>query len=159
MKMPLGDNLKRLRKLAGLTQGQLADQAGLKLGHISKLERNEADAKVSTIYKLIAALDCSANDLLEMPTQGGLSRMLERSLRLAEKLPAKDKAALLNLVEKYYLASSITETVRSTGGIPEEVALGISYDLRTEDQDQQEIAQMVHEEEEEVYHSQVAERS
>jgi hypothetical protein len=85
--------------------------------------------------------------------------MLERSLRLAEKLPAKDKAALLNLVEKYYLASSITETVRSTGGIPEEVALGISYDLRTEDQDQQEIAQMVHEEEEEVYHSQVAERS
>ncbi|WP_369817825.1 helix-turn-helix domain-containing protein, partial [Alcanivorax sp. HI0007] len=50
-RMALGENLKRLRKLAGLTQGELAAVADMKLGHISKLERNETDAKVSTIHK------------------------------------------------------------------------------------------------------------
>ncbi|WP_197463351.1 helix-turn-helix domain-containing protein, partial [Alcanivorax sp. HI0007] len=74
--MALGENLKRLRKLAGLTQGELAAVADMKLGHISKLERNETDAKVSTIHKLMEALNCSANDLLHVKGEAGLSQML-----------------------------------------------------------------------------------
>ena len=131
--MALGENLKHLRKLAGLTQGDLADIAGMKLGHISKLERNETDAKVSTIHKLMEALNCSANDLLHVKGEAGLSQMIERAISAAESLPARDKATLLSVVERFVLASQITAAVRSTGGLPETVSMSIEADLMAED--------------------------
>ena len=145
--MSLGENLKRLRKLAGLTQGELASVAGMKLGHISKLERNETDAKVSTIHKLMEALNCSANDLLHVRGEVGLSQMLERAISAAEVLPARDKATLLTVVDRFVLASQITSVVRSTGTVPEHVAMMIEDDLAEEQMNGEVLEQLVREEE------------
>jgi len=147
-RMALGENLKRLRKLAGLTQGELASVADMKLGHISKLERNETDAKVSTIHKLMEALNCSANDLLHVKGEAGLSQMLERAISAAEVLPARDKATLLSVVERFVLASQITAVVRSTGTVPETVSMSIEADLMAEDAEGDLIDRLVKEEEE-----------
>ena len=146
--MALGENLKHLRKLAGLTQGDLADIAGMKLGHISKLERNETDAKVSTIHKLMEALNCSANDLLHVKGEAGLSQMIERAISAAESLPARDKATLLSVVERFVLASQITAAGRSTGAVPETVSMSVEADLMAEDAEGDLIERLVKEEEE-----------
>lgn len=148
--MSLGDNIRRLRKLAGLTQGDLAERAGMKLGHISKLERDENDAKVSTVHKLMEALNCSANDLLNVRGEVRLSQMLEKAISAAEVLPARDKATLLTVVERFVLASQITSVVRSTGSVPEHVAMMIEDDLEFEDAEKELIDKMVLEEEEEA---------
>ncbi len=49
----IGEFLKEERKLAHLTQEQLADKTGTKKSLISKIENGQADIQLSTLYKLI----------------------------------------------------------------------------------------------------------
>lgn len=60
--------LKKIRMTVGLTQQQLADETGLKLTSIQKLEsgaNNINKAWAITVYTLAKALNCSVGDLLE----------------------------------------------------------------------------------------------
>jgi DNA-binding XRE family transcriptional regulator len=59
--------LKRQRKLAGLTQKQLAEHTGVKIRMIQAYEQNDQDiskAEVSTVLKLARCLGCSIEDLI-----------------------------------------------------------------------------------------------
>ena len=58
--------LKRQRKLAGLTQKQLAEQTGVTLRMIQAYEQNEQDilkAEVTTVMRLARCLGCATEDL------------------------------------------------------------------------------------------------
>lgn len=59
-----GDRLRLLRKLAGLTQVQLAERAGLSQPALSDLERNEYEPRWSDVLKLAAALEKTPNDFV-----------------------------------------------------------------------------------------------
>ena len=59
--------LKRQRKLAGLTQKQLAEHTGVKMRMIQAYEQNDQDisrAEVSTVMRLARCLGCSIEDLI-----------------------------------------------------------------------------------------------
>jgi transcriptional regulator with XRE-family HTH domain len=58
-------NLKRLRKAAGMTQEQLARRAGLSLGYVQRLEVGRHDPPVSTLRVLAKALGVKVAKLLE----------------------------------------------------------------------------------------------
>ncbi|GAB2500645.1 Helix-turn-helix protein [Corynebacterium atrinae] len=66
----LGQNLRDLRRLRGLTQERLGDLAGLARNTISNIERNEnnngqaADPQLSTLYRLAKVLDVPPSVLL-----------------------------------------------------------------------------------------------
>jgi Predicted transcriptional regulator with C-terminal CBS domains len=51
-----GENLRRARKEAGLSQEALGFKAGLHTTEISRLERAVRDPRLSTIYRVAAAL-------------------------------------------------------------------------------------------------------
>jgi transcriptional regulator with XRE-family HTH domain len=55
---------RRMRRHKGWTQGDLAERAGIKINHVSKLEQDETDPKLSTLYKLMHAFSCSPDSLL-----------------------------------------------------------------------------------------------
>jgi transcriptional regulator with XRE-family HTH domain len=57
--------LKQLRKVRGLTQGQLAKKVGLSLGYIARLEIGMHDAPLSTLVKLAKALRTTVAELVE----------------------------------------------------------------------------------------------
>lgn len=64
--------LKRQRKLAGLTQKQLAEHTGVKIRMIQAYEQNDQDisrAEVSTVMRLARCLGCSVEDLIGAPYQ------------------------------------------------------------------------------------------
>lgn len=71
-KMPIEDMLAILRgelhplaawrKAAGLTQGQLAEKAGVRAATVSDIERG-ADARVETMRRIAAVLDLSIDDI------------------------------------------------------------------------------------------------
>jgi len=48
----IGAILKEERRLAGLTQDQLADKTGTKKSFISRIENGHSDIQLSTLYKL-----------------------------------------------------------------------------------------------------------
>ena len=113
--MALGENLRRLRKEKGWTQHELAERAGIKLTHISTLEKVESDPKLSTIIKLIGALECSPNDLLATDGPKGLAAGLRVAIEKAMRLPSQDKTLLLQvslLIMKRSLASLTNADLR-----------------------------------------------
>jgi HTH-type transcriptional regulator/antitoxin HipB len=53
----IGQILRAARKEMGLTQGELADRAGIWQRTVSNIETNASGTKLDTIFDLLAALD------------------------------------------------------------------------------------------------------
>lgn len=102
--MSLGQNIKRLRQDAGLTQGQLSKRCGIKAGQISKLERDEADTKISTIYKLMNTFNCSADTLLMDMDKVGAGAVMKAMLDRISNLPETNQMVLIEIIDKYCMA-------------------------------------------------------
>jgi transcriptional regulator with XRE-family HTH domain len=102
--MSLGTNIRRLRRDKGWTLGQLAEQTGIKLGHLSKLEHDEGDPKLSTLYKLMPAFSCSPDSLLMDLNRVNTDGILKQSLERATALPEAEKRTIIKVVDAYCLA-------------------------------------------------------
>lgn len=105
--MAIGENLRRLRRDRHLTQGELADLCNVRVGQISKIERNDVDPKLSTIYSLINALECSPNALLNDVSATNLDGLLSMVLERVQKLPDQSKNTLIDVIDKYCIATSM----------------------------------------------------
>jgi transcriptional regulator with XRE-family HTH domain len=63
---PLKDRLRKERRKAALTQGELAEKAGVGITTIVRIERGDIEEpRVSTLRKLAEALEIRPRDLLE----------------------------------------------------------------------------------------------
>lgn len=60
----VGDNLKGLRVLNALTQAELAQKAGLTPAAVARIERNEAEPRMTTLRKLAEALSVEPHELV-----------------------------------------------------------------------------------------------
>ncbi|EKO3679029.1 helix-turn-helix transcriptional regulator [Vibrio metschnikovii] len=109
--MSIGENLKRIRRDKGWTQSELANNCGIRLGQISKIERNETDPKLSTIYAIIKALECTPNALLMDVSKTSLDAIMEIALERMQKLPDEDKEHLLAVIDKYCIAKSLQHMI------------------------------------------------
>lgn len=110
--MSLGANLKRLRTSAGMTQGDLSEKSGVRVAHISKLERDdETDPKLSTLTKLMDALRCSAAQLIPDPNDDGLpSYLRSAAAQAANSLSAEEIYQLIMVIDKYLVTSNTRMT-------------------------------------------------
>lgn len=61
----LGENVRRLRKERGLSQEELAFQAGMKRSYLSDLERGTRNPTVRAVGRLAEALETLPADLLD----------------------------------------------------------------------------------------------
>ena len=60
----MGQELRKARQLAGLTQEQLSFRAGLSRPYISQLERDMKSPTVETLFRICDALAVSAADIV-----------------------------------------------------------------------------------------------
>jgi ribosome-binding protein aMBF1 (putative translation factor) len=60
-----GENLRRLRRRAGMSQEELAERASLHRTQIGLIERGLRVGRIDTLIKLASALDASPLELLE----------------------------------------------------------------------------------------------
>lgn len=143
--MGIGENLRRLRGAKGWTQHELARRAGIKLAHISTLEKPDANPKLETILSLMEALGCTANDLIRPATISNLSGSLKVSMEAVATLPARDKLLVIQLIDKVLVASKLRHLYESV--TPADV---LAQELKDEQaEDQWLLLQAAHEEDEE----------
>ena len=60
----LGANIRRLRKAKGLTQEQLAHEAGMAMRYVAGVERGEENPSLRFLVKIAEALGAEPADLL-----------------------------------------------------------------------------------------------
>lgn len=63
--MGFGERLKKVRKLKGMSQQEVADQLGVTQQTIAQYERAESTPKLETIKKIAAALEVQYTDLFD----------------------------------------------------------------------------------------------
>lgn len=62
--MSLGQNIKKYRVVAGLTQKELAEKVGLGQSMLSRIECGGADTTVGNVINIAKVLQCTIFDLL-----------------------------------------------------------------------------------------------
>ncbi|ECG8572487.1 helix-turn-helix transcriptional regulator [Salmonella enterica subsp. enterica serovar Newport] len=107
--MSIGENLKRIRRDRGWTQGELSLRCKVGFGQISKIERDETDPKLSTIYELMNALGCTADALLIDTEKSSIDSVMAVALERVKQLPEKDKEIILTIIDKYCIAISLQQ--------------------------------------------------
>jgi transcriptional regulator with XRE-family HTH domain len=62
----LAEQLKKKRKIAGLTQDEFAEQLGISLTLISDIERKKANPTLSTLDRIAAFFNVSSAELIDV---------------------------------------------------------------------------------------------
>jgi len=62
--MTIGQNIKKHRELAGLTQEQLADKLGITHSAVSLIENDKRRITLDKLDSIIQALGCKFTDIL-----------------------------------------------------------------------------------------------
>ena len=70
LKSGLGAAIRHERSVLGISQGELADRAGLHRTYVSDLERGERNPSIQSIEKLARALHLSVATLFERADNG-----------------------------------------------------------------------------------------
>ena len=60
-----GKNLKKVRKSKGLTQAELANDIGIEISQISRIERGIINTSISTAFEISKALKVNITDLFK----------------------------------------------------------------------------------------------
>jgi transcriptional regulator with XRE-family HTH domain len=84
--LPLGDRIRARRKELGLSQGELAERAGLTASFISQVERDVTSPSIDSLYKISQALDVPVFQFLLEPN--GASPIVRRQERMRITWPA-----------------------------------------------------------------------
>lgn len=78
---PVGKIVKEKRESAGISQNQLAKNAGISQAALSKIESEEKNPSVETVYLLAHGLDCTVSELLgEKPEEATFLTGRQRAL-------------------------------------------------------------------------------
>lgn len=101
--MSFGERLTELRKAAGFTQQELADEVGVSRRMIAYYEGQSAHPPTTLLPELARALNLSTDELLGFTPlkRSGKPRntRLARRLQQIEKLEAADKRQILQVID------------------------------------------------------------
>lgn len=108
MQIPAGEDIRTARENEGLTQSELAEQAGVSQPLIARIEGEDVDPTIDTLYSVVSALNSSTAELgqeevsITMPsalkearersgyTQGELARVADVSQPLISRIERQD---------------------------------------------------------------------
>jgi transcriptional regulator with XRE-family HTH domain len=106
-----GKRLAKLRKAAGYTQQQLADEIGATRRMIAYYEAESQHPPANMLVDLAKALNVSADTLLGIkPVETvPLSSRLERRIRQIEKLGPKSRQQITQLIDTFVEAEQLKQ--------------------------------------------------
>ena len=90
----LGENVKKYRKLRGLTQEKLAEALGMEIKSLSLIETGNNFVSSKTLLKLTNILKVSPSDLIAYPDSNNSEQMYKdavKALEIIKNNPAKLK--------------------------------------------------------------------
>ena len=77
MQIPTGEDIRAARQNKELTQSELAESAGVSQPLIARIESNDVDPTIDTLYSVVAALNDSAADVEQEEVKISMPSVLE----------------------------------------------------------------------------------
>lgn len=68
IKLKFGENLRNIRLAKGFTQEQLANELGIEISQISRIERGIINTSISTLYSISLILNVNVADFFDFDT-------------------------------------------------------------------------------------------
>lgn len=98
VRVRVGKNVQRLRRLNGLSQEQLAERVGNSTKHIGQVERGEVNVGIDSLWGIADALSISLVDLFLHPrrsrdAQSDVFLLTRRDLEYGEQMFKRARAA------------------------------------------------------------------
>ena len=140
MQIPTGEDIMAARENNGLTQAELAERAGVSQPLIARIESNDVDPTIDTLYSVVSALNDSSADVeqeevkISMPsvledarkqtgyTQGELADAAGASQPLISRIERQDvnprSSTLRSLFDELESATDSPDTESSTSQTP-----------------------------------------
>ena len=116
----LGVKIRTLRKVAGLTQEQLAEAANVSTNFIGYVERGQRALSIKTLERIAQALDVTPKDMFEF-TEGNVDELrYEELLAELRKCTEDDLRVLGILAQRLSAGSSVRRSSRLTQQMREE---------------------------------------
>ena len=123
--IPDGEDLRKLRKKAGLTQTELADKSGLSQSLIARIESSSVDPRLSTLKKIFDAIEETMKikktviDLLNFK-----QREHSKLPNLIAVSPNQKVTDAINLMNKYSISQlPVLDDGKSIGSVIEDTLL------------------------------------
>ena len=91
----IGNNVKKYRDRAGLTQAELAERVGVGTAFVSRVERGQKRMRLETVLAFADALQISAGLLFYEENRDA---QLQTLVRMLEDQPPEDIAGVIALV-------------------------------------------------------------
>lgn len=112
IKLVSGEDIRRLRKMMGLTQKKLAKKAGVSQSLIARIEKNSVDPRLSTVRKILGALSLIkegkiAKDVMHSPV---ITVKITDTVRKAVELMRKHNISQLPVLKEKVMVGSIKES-------------------------------------------------
>jgi transcriptional regulator with XRE-family HTH domain len=109
-----GPRLAALRKAAGFTQHQLADELGISRRRIAYYEAESEHPPANLLADLARVLNLSTDQLLtdaplKRQAKATLSPRLERRLKQIERLSPKSKQQLMTIIDTFIEAEALKQ--------------------------------------------------
>jgi predicted transcriptional regulator len=107
-----GEDIRRLRKMMGLTQKKLAEKAGVSQSLIARIEKKSVDPRLSTVRRILEALSLIkegriAEDVMHSPV---ITVKITDTVRKAVELMHKNDVSQLPVLKENVIVGSIKET-------------------------------------------------
>lgn len=109
VKMDFHEHLRHLRETRELTQAQVAEAVGIAKNTYVGYEKGPREPKLGELKKLATLFDVELGELCLEAQNAGLSGWLKATLKRADRLRAREKAALLEVVSGYIKACEIAQ--------------------------------------------------
>jgi predicted transcriptional regulator len=77
MQIPTGEDIRTARQNKGLTQSELAERAGVSQPLIARIESDDVDPTIDTLYSVVAALNDSSADVEQEEVTISMPSVLE----------------------------------------------------------------------------------
>lgn len=112
IKLVSGKDIRRLRKMMGLTQKKLAKKAGVSQSLIARIEKNSVDPRLSTVRKILGALSLIkegkiAKDVMHSPV---ITIKSTDIIRKAVELMRKHNISQLPVLKEKFMVGSVKES-------------------------------------------------
>jgi len=114
--MIFSKKLAEIRKQRGFTQQAMADKIGIHVSQIKRYEAGTAQPTLEIFYKILLALNVSADSMLFKKNERGPDEDLKLYFEAVSKLTTKEKNTIKELIEGMLIKHDANRWINKDSG-------------------------------------------